>query len=340
MSQTIFVTGATGQQGSTVIDALLSSPSSSNITIHGLTRNPSSPPAKALLAKYPNVKLFQGSFEDISSISSAASNCSSAFLNVSPVFTDSGIMDTTGESRHARNLVQACSDIPSIERVVFSSTAAMHSTKLTEIFDEYIPKYPSSSATSYMTSKKACEDAITTSKFPDGWAILRGVTFMSNFIKPFTNFMYPELESKQTITTAYSEDYKISLVDPADIGVLVARILLSTPEEWSGTWKGKFVPLLGDNLTMTEVVAEMNAVLAKQDVRKQIKLVQLDEEGAVERAKNGDMIVEFHTWVSRYMPTFDIEEVRSFGIDVNGLTKAKSFFDRESEKLIEAVGGA
>lgn len=338
MPETIFVAGATGQQGSAVINALLSSSFGASATIHGLTRNPFSQAAKNLLSKHPKVRLFAGSFDDVNSILEAAKGCTGAFLNVTPVFDSTGSIDQTGEARHAQNLVHVCSSIPSIKRIVFSSTGAMHSPKLPEIFNEYIPKHPNSWAAAYLTNKKACEDAVASSSFPEGWAIVRGTTFYSNFLKPFTDFMYPDLESKQIIMTASRKDYRVSCVDPNDVGALAARMLISTPEEWTVTWKGKIAPLLSENLTTTEIVGAMNLALAKQGSRKRITLVQMSEEDAAQRANNGDMIADAHKFQSQYFPAIELEEVRSFGIDVDNLVRAEEFFQRESQKLLETVG--
>jgi uncharacterized protein YbjT (DUF2867 family) len=59
----VLVSGATGNQGGATIDALLSAPNSSGITIFALTRNIESASAKALVQKSPaHIKLSRGEF--------------------------------------------------------------------------------------------------------------------------------------------------------------------------------------------------------------------------------------------------------------------------------------
>lgn len=62
MSHTIVVTGATGKQGSAVLQALVDHQSSSpkDLTIYAVTRNPDSSTARALKAKSKDVRLLNG----------------------------------------------------------------------------------------------------------------------------------------------------------------------------------------------------------------------------------------------------------------------------------------
>lgn len=69
MAYTVLVTGATGKQGSAVIDALLASSSVKDILIFALTRNPESAPAKALQAKAPEkIELVKGDLKDCNAV--------------------------------------------------------------------------------------------------------------------------------------------------------------------------------------------------------------------------------------------------------------------------------
>lgn len=68
----VLVTGATGKQGGATIDALLSAPNSSEITIFALTRNTESASAKALVEKArEHIKLVQGDLNDCPAIFTA-----------------------------------------------------------------------------------------------------------------------------------------------------------------------------------------------------------------------------------------------------------------------------
>ncbi|KAK5952324.1 hypothetical protein OHC33_006797 [Knufia fluminis] len=335
MSHIILVTGATGAQGGGLVNALLASQHPS-VTIHALVRNPASAASKAL-AQHPNIKLFQGDFDDIDSIKAAATSCTSAFLNVTPVFTD-----PTGEAQHARNLIEACAAIVTLKRVVFSSSAVMHRPSNDKLFTEYIPNHPKEWMTYYTKSKIACEQAVTgTSRddFTDGWTIIRGSAFFTNFLAPGSKFMYPELETKQIITTALKPDYRVSMLAPEDIGVLAARLLTCTAEEWNERWKGKAIPMAKENLTTSETISRMNAALNKAGAKKQIKLIQLSEEDARQRAAQGDMVVASQIFQNEFPVTYDLDEVAACGVDVDGMMSADAYFEREISRLLETVGG-
>jgi uncharacterized protein YbjT (DUF2867 family) len=63
----ILVTGATGKQGGAVVKALLNHPPDFDYVILALTRNVSSPKAKAL-ASNPKVELISGDLDDCDAI--------------------------------------------------------------------------------------------------------------------------------------------------------------------------------------------------------------------------------------------------------------------------------
>jgi len=333
MAHTILVTGATGAQGSAVVKALLAG---SSVTVHALVRDPTSA-ASQKLSQIPNTKLFKGDFDDIAAIKAAATSCTSAFLNVTPVFTD-----PTGEARHARNLIEACASIPTLKRIVFSSSGGMQRKDDDPVWSEYIPNNPDQWMAYYMKSKKACEEAVigtSQSDFADGWTVIRGGSFLTNFLTPGAKFMYPELETKQVITTALKPEYRTSVLDPGDIGGLAAEMLTCGATEWNEKWKGEAIPLAKEELTMGETVEKMNVVLRKAGSKKEIKVVLLGDEEAKQRAAQGDMVVGSQIFQNEYMATFDREEIARSGVNVGGMVSADAFFEREKERVLESVGG-
>ena len=69
MSKTILVTGATGKQGGSVIDALANN---SSFTLLAVTRNASSGSAEKLQSKANNIKLVQGDMDDVPALFKSA----------------------------------------------------------------------------------------------------------------------------------------------------------------------------------------------------------------------------------------------------------------------------
>jgi uncharacterized protein YbjT (DUF2867 family) len=64
--KTILVTGATGKQGSSLINAILASPKASQYLLLALTRNPDSASAKKLQDK--GVRLVKGDLNDVPTV--------------------------------------------------------------------------------------------------------------------------------------------------------------------------------------------------------------------------------------------------------------------------------
>lgn len=339
MSPTLFVVGATGTQGGALVRAIQSlnkNQPQDPITVHALVRSTSTIPED--LANDPNIKFVTGNFDDVSSIKAAASSCDAAFINVTPVFTD-----LSGEARHARHLVEACASVSTLKRVIYSSSAAMHRSADDNVWSEFVEKYPEQWVSIYMKSKKDCEDAVINSSnkdFSEGWSIIRSNTYLTNFLTPWTKFMYPDLESKQTITTANDPDLPISFMDPNDLGPLMAQMMICETEVWNEKWKGKFVPVATEHMTLGQLVGKMNAALKSAGTEKQIELIQIGEEDAKARANQGDLIAATQIFQNNYQRAMNLDEVRSFGIEVEKMVTADEFFQRNAQRLVQTVGGA
>lgn len=96
----ILIVGATGQQGGGVVDALLAT-KTHNDEIYALSRNKSSPAARALTAR--GVHIVEGDLEDKASLERALYGCNSAYL----VTDFRGSRDVRGEIEQGRNFVDA-----------------------------------------------------------------------------------------------------------------------------------------------------------------------------------------------------------------------------------------
>lgn len=68
MSRSILITGATGKQGGSVINAILGSPKKNDFTLFALTRSTESASARKLAARADNVKLVQGNLDDMEGV--------------------------------------------------------------------------------------------------------------------------------------------------------------------------------------------------------------------------------------------------------------------------------
>ncbi|KAK5045487.1 hypothetical protein LTR84_009105 [Exophiala bonariae] len=114
----VLVTSTTGFQGGGVVREFLIKAKSTVpptlVHIHAYVRDPASAAAQALVSLDPNaIKLFQGDFDDVAALARAAQGTTATFINVKPIFTDTG-----GESRHAHNILNAALDT-SIKYIIY-----------------------------------------------------------------------------------------------------------------------------------------------------------------------------------------------------------------------------
>ncbi|KAF5571082.1 nucleoside-diphosphate-sugar epimerase [Fusarium pseudoanthophilum] len=70
MSRALLITGATGKQGSSVINALIAK--KADFLLLAATRNKESPSAKKLASKSSNIRLIEGDLDSIPALFTAA----------------------------------------------------------------------------------------------------------------------------------------------------------------------------------------------------------------------------------------------------------------------------
>ncbi|RDH28862.1 NAD(P)-binding protein [Aspergillus welwitschiae] len=123
MSKVLVVVGATGQQGSSIINSILSDPKlSQEYTIRGTTRDPNSPKAQALAAK--GIAIVAANFNEPESLQRAFTGAHTVFANT-PTIYDGHTYEH--EVAHGRALIDAAvavgvpfyiySTLPSISKI-------------------------------------------------------------------------------------------------------------------------------------------------------------------------------------------------------------------------------
>ncbi|GLA01347.1 hypothetical protein AnigIFM60653_011599 [Aspergillus niger] len=123
MSKILVVVGATGQQGSSIINSILSDPKlSQEYTIRGTTRDPNSPKAQALAAK--GIEIVTANFNEPESLQRAFTGAHTVFANT-PTIYDGHTYEH--EVAHGRALIDAAvavgvpfyiySTLPSISKI-------------------------------------------------------------------------------------------------------------------------------------------------------------------------------------------------------------------------------
>lgn len=329
-SRTVLVTGGTGTQGGIVIRELLLASESyeqdTPLAIHALVRDVNSKASQALVGLNPTkVKLFQGDFDNVLSISAAAQSCTTVFINVSPSFEDKD-----AESRHARNILSG-SLSAGIKHVILSSVASV------ENFKQFKNIVPDSWIDRYFTSKAAILDLVKRPPFPtpEGYTytILLPATFLSNFIGRGQQFMYPTLTAPEpSIETANTPTLRLSYLDHADIGRFAARSTFSVLDHaQQSPFANKEIPLASVHLTISQVADALSKAV---NHRKTVSVSYLSPEEVV-ALKPANPFVASQIFQNENPYLVDLEQVRTYGIELGSVD---AFFERERERVEKSLG--
>lgn len=232
MSKVLLITGATGKQGGSVIDAILSSPNSaSSFTLLAVTRDASTASAKKLAARSPSIQLVQGNLDDIPSLFDAAEKVAQQ-----PIWGVYSVQISMGkgvtvesEMRQGKGLIDE-SLRRDIQFFVYSSVER-GGDAVSWDNQTPIPHFQSK----YHIERHLRDVASNDNKM--GWTILRPVAFMDNLepgfpTKVFMTAMRDTLNGKP-----------VQWIATSDIGVFAAQAF-SNPERWNH----QAIGLAGDEL--------------------------------------------------------------------------------------------
>lgn len=181
MANAILITGATGKQGGAVIDALLSAPDISDISIFALTRNPESGGSKSLVAKAPErITLIKGNLDECDAIFKAASKPIKGVFSVSmPAMSPGSKADA--EELQSKALVDAALK-HGVETFVYTSVDRHGADSETQ--DTDIPHFISKAHIEKHLREKCAGTQMT-------WTILRPVAFLDNIVQGFAGKIFP-----------------------------------------------------------------------------------------------------------------------------------------------------
>ncbi|KAF5022841.1 hypothetical protein F66182_5135, partial [Fusarium sp. NRRL 66182] len=237
MSRAILVTGATGKQGSAIINALLAK-KSSDFLILAATRSKDSAGAKRLAAKSSNIKLVEGDLDSIPALFSAAKEAASTvpLWGVYSVQLSMGKGVTLeGEVQQGKGLVDQAIKA-GIHHFVYSSVDRGG--------DETSWEDPT--PVPHFKTKHEIEhylrDSTADGESNMGWTILRPVAFMEN--------LEPGFQTKVFLTMIRNtlKDRPLQWVATEDIGFFGAEAF-SDPEQWNK----KAISIAGDELTFAQL---------------------------------------------------------------------------------------
>ncbi|RDW77791.1 hypothetical protein BP6252_05844 [Coleophoma cylindrospora] len=224
----LLITGATGRQGSAVIDALLSKPLDPPFSIIALTRDIQSPKAQALIEKHTsnsNVKVVEGDVNSPYPIFSTHGPFYGVFCYTIPGKPGE-------EERQAKRLIDA-SIVNRVEHFIYSSIdrgGSGESDVNPTRFPHFAAKWRNEV---YLRGRCAIHSDMQ-------WTILRPVCFMDNLTPNFRGKAFASI-------WAGLQDTPLQVVSIRDLGLFTARAF---NEE--GEYKGWTITLAGDDLSFPE----------------------------------------------------------------------------------------
>ncbi|KAK4185764.1 hypothetical protein QBC35DRAFT_502909 [Podospora australis] len=305
----VFVTTGTGHQGSAVALQL----SALNYEVHTNTRSTSSPTAQ-LLSKQ-GVILHQGSWDDISMLTSALKGCTRLFLNLMP---DSS--DNTKEVSWAQTILSLAVDA-GVQHVIYSSVFNLNDASelppsITGVDRE------THFSTHIRDAKAKIDDMVREAKFKT-WTIVRPGYFMANLILPKVTSFYPGAAETGVYTFGYlgGKDEVLAMVDHEDIGRVAVKIF-SEPEKFH---KADF-KIVSQLLRLEEAVAQ----LAKAAEKKITARYLTGEE--VNKAKEENPMLLLNILASGMAKKVDMNELRRVGIDFETAT-FEQFLKRDKAEV-------
>ncbi|CAI7678044.1 unnamed protein product [Penicillium pancosmium] len=242
MPRTVLITGATGKQGGSVIQALLDQ--NADFEILAVTRDASSKSAQKLENKSSNIKLVQGNLDQAEDIFICAKRVTSrpiwgVFSVQVPV---PGGSNHDAEEKQGKGLIDAALK-HGVKFFLYSSVDRGGEAS----FDSPtpIPHFISKHNIEHHLVRRAKDSGMD-------WTILRPVAFMENFTPDFFGKVF---------TTSWKiavKDKPLQLISTKDIGFFGAKAFL-----WPDQYKGKTLSLAGDELTFNQMTETFKSKTGK-----------------------------------------------------------------------------
>lgn len=237
MAKVILVTGATGKQGGSVIEALCSHGSTpSDFTILAVTRDVNSASAHKLIARYPSVQLVAGNLDDVPAIFQKAQTVTSK-----PIWGVYSVQISMGKNVTFDSEIKQGTDLidesikHGVQHFVYSSVDRGGDDKS---WDNPTP------IPHFQTKHRIEQHLRDVAGQKMGWTILRPVAFMDN--------MQPGFQTKVFLTALRDtlDGKPLQWVATADIGVFAAKAFAEPAQ-----WNHKAVGLAGEETDMAGLSA-------------------------------------------------------------------------------------
>ncbi|GKU06840.1 family protein 1 [Fusarium langsethiae] len=296
MASIVFVTGATGRQGSAVARQLLDI----GWSVRATARNMDSPKVEEL--QRMGAEVTPGDWENEETLKKVIDGCTHVFLNVVP-----NLATFTSEVPHAKRILDMAR-LTGVQHVVYSSGMAIKDFEKGKYHD---PNHPVCRGHGW---KHEIENLVQEAGF-DAWTILRPGFFMCNLLEPKVNMMYPDLPRAGILKTAYTPEIRLPQVDVEDIAKF-AVAAFREPERFNT----QFVPIASEKLSLVEITKQLGEATGRSFTAKFLAEEEIEEKMAT------DFFVAIQVMARDLENKVDIEDVQRWGIT---LTTFKEFLKRE-----------
>lgn len=262
MSRALLITGATGQQGGAVLNALIAR-QPSDFLLLAVTRNAQSPGAKRLAAKSPSIRLVEGDLNNVPGLFKSATKAAGTvpLWGVYSVQVSMGSGVTLeGEVRQGKAMIDE-SIKAGIKHFVYSSVdrggnerSWDNPTPVPHFKTKHEIEHHLGDSTASTDSAKDRTSPATSGKTTNtmGWTILRPAIFMDNLAPGFAGKVFLTM-LRDTI-----KKKPLQWVATKDIGRFAAEAF-HDPE----TWNRRAIGLAGDELTFSQLSLAFQKVTGK-----------------------------------------------------------------------------
>lgn len=235
MSRALLITGATGQQGGAVIDALLAK-RSEDFTILAVTRNAESAAAQRLASKSPLIRIVEGDLGSVPSLFSSAKTAA----GTASIWGVYSVQVSMGKGASLESEVQQGTAL--VDESIKNGVRHFVYSSVERGGDER--SWDNPTVVPHFITKHKLEHHLRDSaaKSDMGWTILRPVAFMDN--------LQPGFPGKVFLTALRNtlQGKPLQWVATSDIGFFGAEAFHNP-----AAWDKKAVGLAGDELTFTDL---------------------------------------------------------------------------------------
>ncbi|KAG9204998.1 hypothetical protein G6514_009457 [Epicoccum nigrum] len=230
MTKALLITGATGKQGSSVINALLKV--NADFEILALTRNAQSASAQKLQAKSQKIKVIAGNLDNLDDVFEKAKQATQlpiwGVFSVQVAIGDGASVQS--EERQGKALIDAALK-NGVKHFVYSSV------------DRGVNSDTEATAVPHFASKYRVEQHLfENANGKMDWTILRPVAFFENLVPGFLGKVFASSWENNI-----AKEKKLQLVATSDIGFFAAEAFVK-PDQY----KGQKIALAGDELTLDQ----------------------------------------------------------------------------------------